>query len=58
MKNIKYGVLIDKLDNKITEEEERELLALDIKLDKIAPMLSDSIYLKFKQLKDRLALND
>jgi len=50
----KYGVLINKLDTTITDEEEKELLALDIKLDKIAPMLSNTIYLKFKQFQDRL----
>ena len=50
----RYEILIKKIDAEITNEEEKELLDLDIKLDKIAPMLSDIIYLKFKELQDRL----
>jgi len=52
----KYGILINKLDKMITDDEEKELLALDIKLNKIAPMLSNTVYLKFKQFQDRLKL--
>ena len=49
-----YEILINKLDSNINEDEEKELLNLDLKLEKITPMLSDVIYLKFKQLQDRL----
>jgi hypothetical protein len=35
-------------------EREKELLNLDIKLDEIAPMMSKSIFLRFKESQDRI----
>lgn len=54
----RYEVLINKLDKTLSKEEQKELLELDMKLDKLAPMLSDVIYLKFKELQDKLIEND
>ena len=54
----RYEVLINKLDKALSKEEQKELLELDMKLDKLAPMLSDVIYLKFKELQDKLIEND
>ncbi|CAA6814373.1 MAG: Putative ATP binding protein SugR [uncultured Sulfurovum sp.] len=54
----KYQNLVKKFENKnLTIEGEKELLDLDIKLDKIAPMLSDDIYLRFKESQDRIQEN-
>ncbi|SFV67643.1 Putative ATP binding protein SugR [hydrothermal vent metagenome] len=54
----RYEKLIEIFDEEsLNIEEEKELLALDIKLDKIAPMLSDSIYLRFKESQDRIKEN-
>jgi len=51
----KYESLIEKFEkNTLDIEGEKELLELDIKLDKIAPMLSDTIYLRFKEAQDRI----
>ena len=44
------------LENEI-DRYEKEFLELDIKLDKIAPMLSDTIYLRFKESQDRIKEN-
>jgi len=53
---MKYENLVQIFDeNSLTIEEEKELLELDIKLDKIAPMLSDTIYLRFKEAQDRIS---
>jgi predicted ATP-binding protein involved in virulence len=53
---VKYENLVEKFDNRgLTIEDEKELLELDIKLDKIAPMLSDTIYLRFKEAQDRIS---
>ena len=53
---LKYENFVEKFDNgNLTIEEEIELLELDIKLDKIAPMLSDTIYLRFKEAQDRIS---
>ncbi|MEA2028850.1 MAG: hypothetical protein U9N49_07730, partial [Campylobacterota bacterium] len=51
----KYRDLIQKFEtDTLTVDEEKELLDLDMKLDKTTPMLSDTIYLKFKELQDRI----
>jgi predicted ATP-binding protein involved in virulence len=53
---IRYENLVDIFEkNSLTMEEEKELLELDIKLDKIALMLSDTIYLRFKEAQDRIS---
>jgi len=55
----KYEDLIELFEkDELNIEQEQELLDLDIKLDKISPMLSDEIYLKFKELKDRITDDD
>jgi predicted ATP-binding protein involved in virulence len=54
----RYKSLVELFEEKnITVEEEKELLELDIKLDKIAPMLFYSIYLRFKEAQDRISEN-
>ena len=54
----RYEKLVEIFDEEnLTIEDEKELLALDIKLDKIAQMLSDSIYLRFKESQDRIKEN-
>ena len=52
----RYENLVEIFDEeKLNREQEKELLELDIKLDKIAPMLSDTIYLRFKEAQDRIS---
>jgi len=54
----RYEQLVEIFDEKsLNIEDEKELLELDIKLDKIAPMLSDTIYLRFKESQDRIKEN-
>ncbi len=54
----RYEKLVEIFDEEdLNIDEEKELLELDIKLDKIAPMLSDSIYLRFKESQDRISEN-
>jgi len=54
----RYENLVEIFDEeKLNREQEKELLELDIKLDKIAPMLSDTIYLRFKEAQDRISEN-
>ena len=59
-KDIKeYESLVEIFEsNNISEDDEKKLLDLDIKLDKISPMLSDEIYLRFKESQDKIQDND
>ena len=51
----RYENLVEIFDGgALNIDDEKELLELDIKLDKIAPMLSDTIYLRFKESQDRI----
>ena len=54
----RYENLVKRFEeNSLNIEDEKELLELDIKLDKLAPMLSNSIYLRFKEAQDRISEN-
>lgn len=54
----RYEKLVEIFDRgDLNIDDEKELLELDIKLDKIAPMLSDTIYLRFKESQDRIKEN-
>ncbi|MFK5976824.1 MAG: AAA family ATPase [Sulfurovum sp.] len=46
------------VDNGLDIEDEKELLHLDIKLDEIAPMMTQNIYLRFKEAQDRIREDD
>ena len=51
----KYEELINIFEaGNISLEDEKELLSLDTKLDDIALMLSGNVYLRFKELQDRI----
>lgn len=51
----RYETLVEIFDDgNLNIDDEKELLSLDIKLDKITPMLSDTIYLRFKESQDRI----
>ena len=54
-KIVRYEKLVDQFENNTLDiEREKELLNLDIKLDEIAPMMSKSIFLRFKESQDRI----
>ncbi len=54
----RYEDLITLFENgKLDERQEKELFDLDLKLDKISPMLSDEIYLRFKDAQERIQNN-
>jgi predicted ATP-binding protein involved in virulence len=44
-------------ENKLDDKGQRELIDLDLKLDKISPMLSDEIYLRFKEAQGKIQNN-
>jgi len=51
----KYEDLIALFENdELDESKEQELYDLDLKLDKISPMLSDEIYLRFKEAQEKI----
>ncbi len=51
----KYEDLITLFENgRLDEQQEKELFDLDLKLDKISPMLSDEIYLRFKEAQTKI----
>jgi predicted ATPase len=54
-----YEDLITLFENgRLDPRQERELLDLDLKLDRISPMLSDEIYLRFKEAQGKIQTND
>jgi len=51
----KYEDLVTLFENgRLDEAQEKELFDLDLKLDKISPMLSDEIYLRFKEAQEKI----
>ncbi|MEA3315054.1 MAG: AAA family ATPase [Campylobacterota bacterium] len=51
----RYEDLITLFENdRLDEHQEKELFDLDLKLDKISPMLSDEIYLRFKEAQEKI----
>lgn len=55
----KYEDLITLFENgRLDVNQEKELLDLDLKLDRISPMLSNEIYLRFKEAQGKIQTND
>ncbi|EJF07522.1 putative ATP-binding protein involved in virulence [Thiovulum sp. ES] len=51
----KFENLVNQFENgEVSEEAEEELLEMDIKLNKISPMLSDEVYLRFKNAQEKI----
>jgi len=54
-----YEDMVSLFENgELDDSRQKELLDLDIKLEKISPMLSDEIYLRFKEAQEKIQNND